>query len=99
MNVWQRHGPVIFRGSLYFIAALSAPFIEKAVPILLHNKWPTAPTWTACWILGGAAGVIALRAYYDGSAERRGQELKEMNPESHEVLAVPESKIETQNKP
>lgn len=79
MNIWQRHGPVIFRGSLYFIAALSAPFIEKAVPILLHNKWPTAPTWTACWILGGAAGVIALRAYYDGSAERRGQELKEQN--------------------
>lgn len=76
MNVWQRHGPVIFRGSLYFLAALASPFIEKAVPILLGNKWPSPQTWTACWMLGGAAGIIALRAYYDGSAERRGQELK-----------------------
>jgi hypothetical protein len=68
------HWPVIFRAILYFNIA--------ALPVLLSEIKPFADdtavpnSWKITWICGNAflSGLIALRAYYDGSAERHKNE-------------------------
>lgn len=76
VNIIQKHWSVLFRAALYFTIASMSPIIEKIIPVLLGDKWPSRPVWVGVGILSVSAGLIALRAFYDGSAERRGQEIK-----------------------
>lgn len=58
------------RALLYSCAAFLTPVIDKVGPILEKNEWPTGPRIVWSVLLGVAAAVITLRAYYDGSVER-----------------------------
>jgi zinc transporter ZupT len=64
------HGPIIFRASLYFIAAFATPFLEKVAAALEKDQWPTPQRWLLSSMVGFVAGVLILRSFYDGSAQR-----------------------------
>lgn len=73
------HGPIVFRATLYFIAAFLPALTEKIVEVLSHDKWPTPQRWTLSIIMGTSAAVVALRAYYDGSAQRNSDKIENGN--------------------
>lgn len=56
---------------LYFIPLFLTPFADKLGAGLLAGTWPSMPSVVGCIILGTIAGCIGLRAFYDGSYERR----------------------------
>lgn len=65
-----RNWPIIFRASLYFWGAFLAVLSEKLAGILFNDVWPSPPyTWGAL-MAALAAALIALRAFYDGAAQR-----------------------------
>jgi hypothetical protein len=68
--------PVIFRVSLYFLAVYLPAMIEKVSDALEAGKWPSPQHWLLGHLLGFAAGIIAVRAFYDGSAQRHADEKK-----------------------
>lgn len=75
MNTLNRHGPTLFRGWLYFMAAFLAEFVPVVVVALRADRWPTPQGWMAATLLGLPPGFIVLRAFYDGHTERRKQDL------------------------
>ena len=62
--------PIVFRATLYFLIA-SLPIIISSLHDCIwgDQKWTLLYGW---WVLLSAflGGLIALRAFYDGSAER-----------------------------
>lgn len=70
-----RDSGIIFRGVLYFLIA--------ALPVLVDglkdsaNGGPSPTTWKIIWLVLSALipGLTALRAFYDGSAQRHQDEL------------------------
>jgi hypothetical protein len=66
--------PTMFRASLYFAIAFLTPFSAKVLTSLDAGKWPSGQEAVAGIIGATLAGLIALRAYYDGSALRNAQE-------------------------
>lgn len=62
--------PIVFRATLYFLIA-SLPIIISSLHDCIwgDQKWTLLYAW---WVLLSAflGGLIALRAFYDGSAER-----------------------------
>ena len=56
---------------LYAIPLFLTPFVDKLGTLLLNGQWPTLPAVCGCTLLGICAAAIGLRAFYDGSYERR----------------------------
>jgi len=86
--------PTTFRASLYFAIAFLTPFAAKVLMSLDAGKWPTGQEAVSGFIGGSLAGLIALRAYYDGSALRNAQEaetvpLPEPTPSAGQPVTKP----------
>lgn len=71
---------------LYAIPIFLTPFGDKIVPILFEDQWPSLQKSVGCSILGLIAATIAVRAYYDGSAERRRIKNEETNMKNKTTL-------------
>ena len=56
---------------LYAIPLFLTPFVDKLGNILLNGEWPTPPAVIGCTMLGIVGASIGLRAFFDGSYERR----------------------------
>lgn len=69
--------PTTFRAVLYFLIAFFAPFSDKIIAVLYANQWPSAQIVLGTCLSGTITGLIALRAYYDGSALRNAQDEEE----------------------
>src|SRR5262245_39562253 len=74
-SMMHRWGPVIWRSNLYFWATFLASLSDKITDILMKDTWPSSPRWFAGILAGTIGGLIALRAYHDGSAQRHGENL------------------------
>lgn len=70
MRQLKANWPVIFRALLYFAIAFLVPFADQIVEFLKKDTWPSGPRLVLASILGVIAGLTALRAFYDGSAQR-----------------------------
>jgi hypothetical protein len=55
---------------LYCIVLFLTPFMDKVVPILFQNQWPTPQAVLGTSVMGLVAAAVGLRAYVDGSNER-----------------------------
>lgn len=66
--------PVMFRGALYFLVAFLIPFTDGIKEFLVKDMWPSLPRVTLAFLVGMGAAFVALRAYYDGSAQRHSDE-------------------------
>lgn len=70
MRSIQANWPVIFRAFLYFCISFLGTISDKVVSILEMDVWPTPQRWVLALIVGGFTGLVALRAFYDGTAQR-----------------------------
>lgn len=68
--------PTVFRATLYFAIAFLTPFSERLLSSLNNSTWPSAQQAIAAVLVATISGLVALRAYYDGSALRNEQEAK-----------------------
>jgi hypothetical protein len=59
---------------LYAIPLFLTPFVDKLGALLLDGKWPTIPATVGCCLLGIVSASIGLRAFFDGSYERKKNE-------------------------
>lgn len=62
--------PVIFRASLYFLGAFVVALSEKLCAILFNDVWPSRPYSVGSFLAAFGVSLIALRAFYDGAAQR-----------------------------
>lgn len=58
------------KAGLYFAIALLSPVATMLGEAAKVGQWPSLLTTTACLVGGLLAGLVAVRAFYDGSAER-----------------------------
>ena len=56
---------------LYAVPLFLAPFVDKVGAILFNGQWPSIPMLVGCSLVGTASTCIGLRAFFDGSYERR----------------------------
>ncbi len=70
------------KAMLYFVPLFLAPFADKLGTALLAGTYPSCPQIIYCAIVGTIAACIGLRAYYDGSYQRRQDEVKSDTPEN-----------------
>ena len=56
---------------LYAAPLFLTPFIDKLGNTLFGGDWPTLPALAGCTLLGTVSMCIGVRAYYDGSYQRR----------------------------
>ena len=56
---------------LYAVPLFLAPFADKVGSILFQDQWPSVPMVMGCVLLGIIQMCIGLRAFYDGSVERK----------------------------
>ena len=56
---------------LYAVPLFLAPFVDKLGTGLFNGTWPTLPVVVGCILLGTVQTSIGLRAFFDGSYERR----------------------------
>ena len=56
---------------LYAIPLFLAPFVDKLADLLLNDQWPSLPKLAGCSLLGIVSASIGLRAFFDGSYQRR----------------------------
>ena len=61
---------VIIRAALYFAIALLTPISAEIAECATYGYWPPAVKIISAGLGGIVAGLVALRAYIDGSAER-----------------------------
>ena len=59
------------KAALYAIPLFLTPFVDKLGTLLLNGTWPTPQAVVGCTLLGVCAASIGLRAFFDGSYERR----------------------------
>ncbi len=59
------------KATLYAVPLFLAPFVDKLGNILLTGEWPSAPMMVGCGLLGIVSASIGLRAFFDGSYERK----------------------------
>lgn len=76
----QANWPVIFRGALYFLIPYLAIMAEKLGPFAEQDSPPTMLLLIWWNLLAVGSGLVALRAYFDGSSERHNQEQKAKSP-------------------
>ena len=63
-------GIVAVRGTLYFLIAVLTPLAAVYGECAQYHYWPDAPSIMYALLSGLLAGLVAVRAYLDGSAER-----------------------------
>ncbi len=80
--------PTSFRALLYFGIAFLAPFSDKVLAALYESKWPTMQIVVASCLSGVISGLVALRAYYDGSSLRFAQEAGTAPPVTQTAVAT-----------
>ena len=56
---------------LYAVPLFLTPFADKVGSILFQDQWPSWPMIWGCVLLGLIQMCIGLRAFYDGSYERK----------------------------
>jgi len=61
---------VLLRGALYVGIAVLTPMAGVYAECAQYHYWPDAPSVMAALLAGFLAGLVALRAYLDGSNER-----------------------------
>ncbi len=66
--------PTATRGWLYFGIAVLTAVCAKIVDVLIGGQWPPLTMIVGVALSGTLQGLIAVRAYIDGSAERYKQE-------------------------
>lgn len=88
---------VRFRAVLYFLIAALPEIITALYGLLKGTERVPPGMWHIFWsyvvlksLLGG---FVALRAYYDGSAERHSQEQKNGNGNGHLTPTPPETTV------
>ena len=59
------------KAALYAIPLFLAPFVDKLGGLLFGGDWPSFPMVVGCVLLGTVQMCIGLRAFFDGSYERR----------------------------
>lgn len=64
----------VARCSLYFFVALLTPVSAVISDAATQGAWPLASQIVAAFLAGTVAGLVAIRAYLDGSNERWIQE-------------------------
>ena len=62
---------------LYAAPLFLAPFVDKLAPDLFNNSWPSYQSIVGCILLGTVSMCIGLRAFFDGSYERKKTENSE----------------------
>jgi hypothetical protein len=72
-----RWWPVIYRASLYFAIAVLAVFAAELKPYADAEVMPSAGKLSYIAIGAVLSGLVTIRAYFDGSAQRRSDELKD----------------------
>ena len=60
---------VQFSGRLYFWAAAMPTLAATFEATAKYDYWPSLPRIAACILAGVASGIIAVKAYHDGSAQ------------------------------
>jgi hypothetical protein len=61
---------VIVRAALYFLIALLTPVASVMSEAAVGGSWPSLSALASAALTGTVAGLVALRAYLDGSNER-----------------------------
>ena len=77
--------PVLFRGSLYFSAVFLAVMGEKLSPFADKDLWPTPIKWLAMLTVAVGGGIVAVRAYFDGSALRHSDKIEKQNGNAYDT--------------
>lgn len=62
--------PNLGRGILYFGIAFLSPFTEAIIEALKKDVWPTPQRLVLGLLVGLGVGLLALRAFFDGSVQR-----------------------------
>ena len=65
------------KAALYAIPLFLTPFVDKLAPDLFNDNWPSAQSVVGCMLLGLVSTCIGLRAFFDGSVERKKQDAKD----------------------
>lgn len=56
---------------LYAVPLFLGPFVDKLGGLLFGGNWPSIPMIIGCVLLGTVQMCIGLRAFFDGSYQRR----------------------------
>lgn len=70
MRTLKANWPVLFRAVLYFAISFLGAIGDKVAGILEQDAWPTPQRWVLAILVGSLTGFVAIRAFYDGSAQR-----------------------------
>ena len=62
---------ISFKAALYAVPLFLAPFVDKLAPDLFNDNWPSKQSVVGCVLLGTVSMCIGLRAFFDGSYQRR----------------------------
>ena len=78
-NMVGVHWPVLFRGWLYFMIAALSVLITEIQPYADSGVAPSL--WQVLWFSSSAflSGLVAIRAFYDGSAQRHEDYMQEQS--------------------
>ena len=68
---------ISFKAALYAVPLFLAPFVDKLAPDLFNDNWPSKQSVVGCVLLGTVSMCIGLRAFFDGSVERKKQDAKD----------------------
>jgi hypothetical protein len=71
----KRWWPVIFRTALYFSIPVTLALADKLAPFADKDTWPSRIKWVVFLLVAVGQGLIAVRAYLDGSAQRHADQL------------------------
>ena len=61
---------IIVRGALYFGVAFLTPISGAVAETAMYGYWPPLVSVASAALAGAVAGMVAVRAYLDGSNER-----------------------------
>ena len=61
---------IVVRASLYFLISVLTPISAAFGEAAMYGYWPAMVTIVAAALAGLVGGLVAVRAYLDGSAER-----------------------------
>lgn len=86
-DAWNKaftiHAGVTFRACLYFFAIFLGSIGDKLSPVFFQDQWPSLPYTVGSFIVALGLGLMALRAFFDGSAQRHSDELKLSSDTQH----------------
>lgn len=79
------NGSILFRAALYFLIPFVFSMAKQLSPYADEGKSPYWLKWIVMLLLAIGPSLIALRAYYDGSAEKHKQEKEQKNEKGNGV--------------